>query len=183
MARTKLTRPWSNTKSKRSTRNEDAEDKEGVFGLLYQRHPQLAERETRKLISLHGDDGVPRGEYIFAEAFCMRGTCDCRRVMFMVYRQDPGRPEDRPRHVLTIGYGWEPLDFYVKWMHGDRQGAEIMKGPSIELNSPICEYGNALLDLFATTCLSSPEYADRVRRHYELFKGLSRQTEISAREI
>ena len=142
---------------------------EGTFQLLFERHPEIAKRETRSIFVPTEDEGVPPGQYDFAEAFCMGRNCDCRRVMFMVHRSSFDHPE-RSEHVTTIGYGWEPPGFYLEWMFGDREGAEFMRGPVIEPNSPPCDYDVPLLQLFERTCLTLPDYVDRVRRHYEQFK-------------
>jgi hypothetical protein len=72
--------------------------------------------------------------------------------MFMVLRRDLGATEE-PRHVTTIGFGWELPSFYVKWMLGDREGAEFARGPIIEPNSPICGHAYPLLEMFKATCL------------------------------
>jgi hypothetical protein len=170
MGRPKLKQPWAARKKARSTTQEQfIDDGEGTFAQLFERHPDLARRETRTITFQAAENEIPPGEYSFAEAFCMGRSCDCRRVMFMVYRTDLENRE-RPEHVTTIGFGWEPLHFYVTWMHGDREGAEFMRGPIIEPNSPMCGYDQKLLEIFKQTCLSSPAYVDRVRRHYDLFK-------------
>ena len=166
MGRSKLKPPWSALR-----RNRDREDRnEVVFHLLFERQPEIAERETRTITLVDADPPIPAGEYAFAEAFCAGKKCDCRRVMFFVYRRDLESANSTPEHVTTIGYGWEPLSFYVNWMHGDREGAEFARGPIIEPNSPPCGYGPKLLRMFEATCLSSKDYVDRVRRHYDLFK-------------
>jgi hypothetical protein len=166
----KLKQPWSARTTTRSPKAEVVvDDGEGTFELLFNRHPDLANRETRTIFFFSEENGIPPGEYAFAEAFCMGKSCDCRRVMFMVYRRDLDRRE-APKHVAMIGYGWEPLSFYVKWMHGDREGAELMRGPTVEPNSPISGFEHQLLEELQRSCLSSPEYVDRVRRHYEQFK-------------
>lgn len=140
------------------------------FGLLWSLLPALAERETRSIIVLVPDHGVPLGEYAFAEMFCRERGCDCRRVMFSVlYRPPDQLPDGRPRQVSLIGFGWEPLAFYRAWMRGADDGRP-MKGPAIEPNSPAWEYEDPLLDLFTRACLSDPAYVARVARHYRLFK-------------
>jgi len=141
----------------------------GVFLRFYERCPKIAERETRSITLLKQSRGVPVGQYGFLETFCQDPSCDCRRTMLLVVRHE--LDGSRPEHVLTIGYGWEPLSFYRRWL-GDLSGLDMagdMKGPVIEPNSPLCAYGHALLDLFAESCLSSPRYVERIKRHYELF--------------
>jgi hypothetical protein len=86
MARPKLKQPWAARKKARSTtREEFVDDGEGTFAQLFERHPDLARRETRTITFQKEENEIPPGEYAFAEAFCMGRTCDCRRVMFMVY--------------------------------------------------------------------------------------------------
>jgi hypothetical protein len=180
VGRPKLKQPWSSRQQTNRaveppffpTDDSADDDNEGVFQLLYERQPELAESETRALTFLESEGDIPSGEYSFAEAFCAGANCDCRRAMFFVYRRDLGAERSTPEHVTTIGYGWEPLSFYVKWMFGDREGAKFARGPIIEPNSPNAGYGYAqqLLKAFEGTCLSSPDYVARVRRHYELFK-------------
>lgn len=139
----------------------------GIFRLLREVAPEVAEAETRTLTLFDEGGEVPAGEYGFAEAFCGGPTCDCRRVLFMVFRRDPGGGE--PDHALTISYGWEPLEFYQRWAHDDGIG-EQLEGPAIDLTSPLPDYGQALLELFDRRALSSPDDVDRVRRHYAHFK-------------
>jgi hypothetical protein len=167
MARAKLKAPWSARKARPNTEAIDPD--EGVFDLLMTRHRALAQQETRTIFFFEEEKGVPPGEYAFAEAFCAGKSCDCRRVMFMVYRRALDQ-QGEVEHVATIGFGWEPLSFYVKWMHGDREGAEFMRGPIIDPSSPRSGYERRLLEVFREASLSSPEYVDRVRRHYEAFK-------------
>src|SRR5262249_3836777 len=142
---------------------------EGTFDLLFNRCPEIAKRETRTIFLHSEENGIPPGEYAFAEAFCMGKKCDCRRVMFMVFRTGLDRKGDA-EHVATIGYGWEPLSFYVDWMYGDREGAEFMRGPITEPNSPMSGYDHRLVELLKQTCLSDPAFVARVARHYDLFK-------------
>jgi len=143
----------------------------GIYKPFTATHPELALDETRSLMLSGSEGGVPDGEYGFLETFCSGRTCDCRRVIFQVFRNTGGaggRQGARP--VVHIGYGWEPTAFYTAWIHGDEELGEALKGPVIDPLSPACSYGPELLDLFVRTCLSDREYTDRVARHYELFK-------------
>jgi len=149
-----------------SPRPEAMED--GVFRWLYHLCPSVAQAETRTLTLLRSTAGVPPGEYGFVEAFCSGAACDCRRVMLFVMRRDQGQAA--PEHVATLGFGWEPLSFYRKWMRGDVDLARDAKGPCVEPNGPPCAYGRALLELFSETCLSDERYVERVARHYAMFK-------------
>ena len=170
----KVQKPWSQRSKPRTTApsgSDELDDPgEGVFGLFYSRQPEVGERETRSMILLEDKDGLPAGEYLFLEAFCQGKNCDCRRVMLMVHRRDVGA-RGRGEHVTTIGYGWEPLSFYLSWMHGDREGAEFMRGPVLEPNRPLSVHDAEVLRVFEKVVLPSPGYVDRVRRHYDLFKA------------
>lgn len=70
-------------------------------------------------------------------------------------------------------WGWEPLAFYRKW--GDYPGAakdaKELKGPALALLSKQSALAPALLELARGMLLSSPEYIERVQRHYRLFRG------------
>lgn len=174
MARIKLQKPRFKRPKPRATVPSASEELDdpgaGVFSLLYSRQPEVAERETRSMILFEDKDGLPAGEYLFQEAFCEGKNCDCRRVMFMVHRRDVGL-RGPGQHVTTIGYGWEPLSFYLSWMRGDREGAEFMRGPMLEPNRPFFDHDVEVLRVFEKIVLPSPGYVDRVRRHYELFKA------------
>lgn len=89
--------------------------------------------------------------------------------MLHVQRAELGlKPPAKP--VLQVTFGWEPIDFYAARVGGDRHMGAMMKGPAIDPMSPACDYGTALLELIEQTCLSSPEYVERLQRHYQLFK-------------
>ena len=149
----------------------DVMAKAASFALLWQRLPELAERETWSVQVLERRRGIPAGVYAFAELYCTKPGCDCRRVVFHVLRRPlEGIDETAPQHVATIGYGWEPLSFYQTWLLDDELGCD-MKGPLIEPDSPACDYDRALLSMFVDLCLSSPAYVERLTRHYRLFKG------------
>ena len=140
------------------------------FAMLWQRLPELAQRETRSVQVLGQQRGIPAGEYAFAELYCTKPGCDCRRVLFNVLRRPLESTEDTaPQHVATIGYGWEPVSFYQAWLLDDEMGRD-MKGPLIEPDSPACDYDHALLNMFEDLCLSSPAYVERLTCHYRLFK-------------
>ena len=137
------------------------------FGLFIDRFPSLGESETRVMTFLHDVDGIPAGEYAFAESFCVKPDCDCRRAKFVVLRRRPG--EDRPRHVLTIGYGWETPAFYTRWM-GDSEISDVLSGAIIEPGGPQPAWADVLLREFSKTSLASPDYVQRVVRHYQLYR-------------
>jgi hypothetical protein len=79
------------------------------------------------------------------------------------------RPETRWSKVwATISYGWETLDFYRKWGAAANDLIE-MKGPFLDPLNPQTEYSPALLNVFRLL-LESPDYAERLKGHYQMFR-------------
>jgi hypothetical protein len=71
----------------------------------------------------------------------------------------------------VIGWGWEDVDFYARWIqHGDKNDAARMKGPELNPGSPATELGPALLELVRNALLKDPEYVERIKRHYRMFR-------------
>ena len=127
-----------------------------------ERFPELGARETRSVTVPQRQD-LPEGEYGFVELYCNQPGCDCRRVMIDVLRPETGWS----KVWATISYGWESLDFYRKWV-----GASDliqMKGPYLDPLNPQTKYSSALLNLFRFL-LQSPEYVERLQRHYQMFR-------------
>src|ERR1051325_1954298 len=116
--------------------------------------PEMAKRETRTAFTTSSSD-LPAGEYGFVETYCDDPSCDCRRVLVNVV--SPSRPGTI---LATIGYGWEPAEFYDRMDLG-----EDMKGPCLDPFNPQSPHAPALLDLFRTV-LEDPVYVERLERHY-----------------
>jgi len=128
-----------------------------------QRFPELGARETRSATLPHGQE-LPPGEYGFMEFYCDEPGCDCRRATIQVLRPETGWS----KIWATISYGWESPDFYAKW--GPHAGdAHEMSGPSLDTLNPQTKYSPALLNLFRLL-LESPEYVERLKRHYRMFR-------------
>ena len=130
---------------------------------FYTEFSDLAFEETR-CVAVRGYRGLPDGEYAFLEYYCDEPGCDCRRVFISVISQD------MPGEILaTINYGWESAEFYIEWM-GDDEDIEELKGPALAprpaLQTKLAPY---LLKLFKETVLDE-SYANRLRRHYGMFK-------------
>ena len=97
----------------------------------------VAVKETRTIKITAGDLGVPRGEYMLLENYCTDKSCDCRKVMINVVEVKP------PRRILaTIGYGWESVEFYTKWMYGDEKIARSITGAYLELGGIQSQYAS-----------------------------------------
>jgi len=128
------------------------------------RFRELGTQETRTL-TVQDHPVLPRGAYGFFEFYCNEPGCDCRRVVICVMRPETGWE----KMWATIGYGWESEEFYQKKVGGSFDAGEL-KGPFLEPLSQQTEYSAALLELFQSTVLPSPDYVDRLKRHYRMFR-------------
>jgi hypothetical protein len=129
------------------------------------RFPDVTARETRVVILLYPQGGLPAGSFGFLELYCDDPACDCRRVLLQV------RAEHQPETVLaTINYGWESVAFYTQWLHGDRQGAREIKQASLDPFNPQSRFAASFLRLFRTVVLQDKAYIQRLQRHYTMFK-------------
>ena len=129
-----------------------------------ERFPEVGARETRSVTVPQRQD-LPEGEYGFVELYCNQPGCDCRRVMIDVLRPETGWS----KVWATISYGWESLDFYRKWGEGNSDPIDL-KGPYLDPLNSQTKYSSALLNLFRFL-LQSPDYVERLRRHYQMFRG------------
>lgn len=133
---------------------------------------ELASKETRSLNVFHETDGLPAGEYGFIDSYCSDPSCDCRRVFINVICSAGALAG---RHLAVIGYGWEGLQFYKSWMHGDLETAKQLCGVGIEPCQVRSEYAEACLSAFKRFVLDDV-YAARICRHYAAFKREMRRT-------
>ena len=142
---------------------------------FFTRFPELAARETRCTQVVTPDGPLPLGEYGFLELYCEDPRCDCRRVLLQVTTsQAPRTP------LASINYGWESVEFYTRWMHGDAELGRESTAASLDPFQPQSKYAAHLLALFREQMMTDPEYVARLARHYEMFKSTQRdQTESS----
>jgi hypothetical protein len=128
--------------------------------------PEVAKKETRTLLVERSPDGLPRDEYAFLEMYCDERGCDCRRVFFTVFSETKMRP------LAVIAWGWESLKFYRKWApyDPDPELVQELKGPVLNMGSPQSVYAPALLDLCREVLLADPQYVERIKRHYAMFR-------------
>jgi hypothetical protein len=136
---------------------------------FHSRFLDIAARETRSFHVLAPGLGLPTGEYALMEWFCEDPSCECRRVLVQVV--PAGHPE---RALATINFGWELVEFYTRWMHGDEQAGQEIAGGSLDPLHPQSEHAEKLLDIFRDIVASDPEYVARLARHYDLFKSTQR---------
>lgn len=131
------------------------------FGELF---PEVAAEETRSIIA-RGHKILPDGVYGYIDCYCADPSCDCRRAMVIVVR------EERPDKTLaTISYGWEPLSFYQKWWpSGKEDQINNFKGPALASMSRQSELSPVFLDFFLHF-LDDKEYVKRLKKHYKMFK-------------
>ena len=120
-----------------------------------------AAQETRSITIPQGSD-LPAGSYGFIEFYCTDPKCDCRRVIFQVWR------EDSPGKIwATITYGWDTPAYYARWSHrGMGPHAAEMASATLEPISPQSPLAPALLQLARDLLLQDPAYVERLKRHY-----------------
>lgn len=137
------------------------------FALFHSRFPEVAERETRTITVLPNSDlALPAGDYGFLEMFCDEPDCDCRRVFFYVVSSV------RKDVEAVVTWGWETRSFYARWMKDDDPEVLFtLKGPALNPGSPQTNLAPALLSLVQTVLLRDPEYVQRVKKHYRLFRN------------
>jgi len=131
-----------------------------------ERFPEVGYAETRTA-RVTGRRDLSDGNYGFIEMFCTDPACDCRRAIIQVIEEKA--PGDV---VATINYGWETPEFYRSWLGGETDDMELA-GASLELLGKQGRHAVALLRLFERL-LKDRSYADRIRKHYEMFKGAQR---------
>ena len=70
-----------------------------------------------------------------------------------------------------VGWGWEDVSFYARWMkYGDKKLAAQMKGPALNPLSPGTKLAPALVPVVRDILLKDPEYVERIKRHYRMFR-------------
>ncbi len=132
-----------------------------MMEMFISRFPEIGEKETRGIILPEGNP-LPAGRYYLAESFCNDKKCDCRRAFInMIYNNGI---------IATIGFGWEELDFYRKWAHGDEEIAAHMKGPVLEQGGAQTTYSERALILFKEFMMHDEVFLERLKKHYKMFK-------------
>lgn len=132
-----------------------------LWGLKF---PEIAAAETRS-ITIPDGYRVPAGSYGLMEFFCDEVDCDCRRVIISVVCQSTGQ-----KVWATISYGWEPQEFYGEWMR-DPDMIEQINGAFLDPLGPQSEYAYDFLDYFLYMLDNDQAYAERIQRHYRMFKA------------
>ena len=84
-----------------------------------------------RTVGLRDSPKLPDGDYRFVDTYCTDPSCDCRKTMILVFRNDV--------HVSTINVGWESADFYQRWMGGAKDAEDTgvsMSGVSADASPP-----------------------------------------------
>ena len=118
----------------------------------------IGEAHQVRTVGLRDSRLLPDGEYRFVDTYCTDPTCDCRKTMIQAYRNDV--------HVSTINFGWEPAEFYRKWM-GVSSGDDVdlsMSGASIDFNSPDRVSPSGMLAFFQA--LLDENWIAKFKTHY-----------------
>ena len=143
------------------------------YSPLYEMLPNLAGRETKEIVIIKKDfHKVPAGTYGLMEMYCTDKRCDCRRVFINVISEEMKKP------LALITFGWESEKFYADWYHldwenlteMDRRDIAGLKGPCLNMSGQQSRYAQDLLTLVTQMALTDPDYVDRLKRHYKLFK-------------
>jgi hypothetical protein len=137
------------------------------FAPFHEYFPEIATRETRSITMPIGTPfGLPAGEYAFIELYCNDPGCDCRRVLFCVIARNGMSVQ------AFIGWGWEDIEFYRRWLHDGSQAEVIaVKGPALNVGSPCTAIGPALVELVRNVLLTDPAYVERIKRHYAMVRA------------
>ena len=148
---------------------------------LFQKCPEVADSETRSIFLFNEHEyGIPKGQYAYIENYCNDSKCDCRKVMINVVRIDGENSEI----IATIGFGWEGVEYYTKWLHGNSEVAKEMVGASIELGAPQSQYSKACLAMVKNHCLNDAVFSNRLKQHYQLFKqAIKKEGQIVVNKI
>lgn len=109
---------------------------------------QIFPDTTAQMLTLSLDRKVgriPKGDYIFLEAYCTDKGCDCRRVTLIVLNK-------KGQDVATIDFGFDP--------------AEPMAGPFLNDFGNRAAYAEELLDAFVDGINGNPEWLENMYGRY-----------------
>lgn len=132
---------------------------------------ETAARETRVITVFdNAEFRVPCGQYVLQELYCDEDDCDCRRVLIHISNVATRKVD------AVISYGWEPLEFYEKWMHTSADGKEgfivtNFKGPDLAMMTEQSNYAHLWLQFFKELIAEDTDYAKRLQRHYKIARA------------
>ncbi len=80
-------------------------------------------------ITVRNHPRLPNGVYDLVDSYCGDPNCDCRVAYLFITR------DTQPTAALaSMTFGWEPLDFYVKWMGVNDEITHDLKGACFDAN-------------------------------------------------
>src|SRR5258708_6497309 len=123
-------------------------------------HTLLPELPVRTL-TLGKTADIAEGDYDLIECFCNEVSCDCRRVMIAVIARTTNQA------VAYISYGWESVDFYLKWT-GNLSDAMECQGPYLDPLNPQSANADIFLLHFQKYVMQDKSYMERLKHHYSL---------------
>lgn len=135
------------------------------FTSFFEEFPDLIESEFRNIFVLN--DGmykhIPPGNYAFLELFCPEIECDCRKVIINVISSQPAKS------WAILNYGWESEKYYQTWFGKNNPLYQPMSGVTFDppTNDPL---KNEFLAIFSSILRDDQHYAQRIKRHYAMFK-------------
>jgi hypothetical protein len=132
--------------------------------IMVQCHTLLPDLPVRTIELAKTPDFPIGGIYDLIECFCNDPKCDCRRVSICVVAQA------NHQKVAHISYGWESVDFYLKWS-GSIEEAQFCSGSYLDPLNPQSEYAAYFLFIFQNYVLQDSLYTERLKKHYLLFKS------------
>lgn len=130
--------------------------------------PVKAKTETRGVtVPKINPLGLLGGQYIFFEYYCTDLDCDCHNVLINIVNIETDQVQ------ATISYGWKSLKFYKEWMGGDPPNDMLkeFKGPALKQMNVQSEFAPRWLKIFKDMIQGDKDYADRLKRHYQLVKN------------
>lgn len=121
-----------------------------------------------RTVGLRDSRQLPDGDYRFVDTYCTNPSCDCRKTMILVYRND--------NHVSTINFGWESSAFYREWMgHASEDDIALpMSGASIDITSPDGVSPTGMLAFFQA--LLDENWTAKFKTHYARVKAKVAET-------
>jgi hypothetical protein len=143
-----------------------------IFSSFFEEFPELVEREFRNIFVL--DNGahkyIPPGNYAFLELFCPNIDCDCRKVIINIVSVNPTKV------WAILNYGWESEEYYKLWWGADSQHYRPMSGVTLDppTKNPL---KNEFLAVFQDIIKQDQGYAERLEKHYRMFKEKIRKKE------
>lgn len=120
-----------------------------------------------RMVGIRESSLLPDGDYTFVDSYCIDTSCDCRRTLILVVLNNT--------HVSTVGFGWEPIEFYRKWMNGEPDNDEdddivsLLHGATIDISSPDKVSAQGMLTLFNE--LLDEKWIANFKRNYSAVKA------------